>query len=46
MITKVIRRCDYGYDAPYALVAFAALGAASVVAAIVLMIPACLDRST
>jgi SAM-dependent methyltransferase len=29
------RRGDYGYDAPYALVTFAALGAASVVAAIV-----------
>ena len=29
------RRGDYGYDAPYALVAFAALGAASAVAAIV-----------
>src|SRR5439155_6721190 len=28
------RRGDYGYDAPYALVAFAALGAASVVAAL------------
>ncbi len=28
------RRSDYGYDAPYALVTFAALGAASVVAAI------------
>ena len=29
------RKGDYGYDAPYALKAFAALGAASVVAAIV-----------
>ena len=29
------RNGDYGYDAPYALKAFAALGAASVVAAIV-----------
>ena len=29
------RHGDYGYDAPYALVAFAALGAASVIAAIV-----------
>jgi hypothetical protein len=29
------RRADYGYDAPYALMMFAALGAASVVAAIV-----------
>jgi arsenite methyltransferase len=28
------RRGDYGFDAPYALVTFAALGAASVVAAI------------
>src|SRR5712691_8773262 len=29
------RRGDYGYDAPYALVIFSALGAASLVAAIV-----------
>ena len=29
------RRGDYGYDAPYALLMFAALGAVSVVAAIV-----------
>jgi cyclopropane fatty-acyl-phospholipid synthase-like methyltransferase len=29
------RRSDYGYDAPYALVTFAALGAASAIAAIV-----------
>lgn len=34
-IATMERRADYGYDAPYALLAFAALGTASVVAAIV-----------
>src|SRR5207247_68384 len=33
--THADRRGDYGYDAPYALVALAGLGAAAVVAAIV-----------
>lgn len=35
MCGTVERRADYGYDAPYALVAFAALGSASVLAALV-----------
>jgi len=35
MITNLNRRGDYGYDAPYALVAFAGLGIASAIALIV-----------